>query len=82
MTVFTPDGAPVDVGDGVVALDVGAAGWLGPEQAETATSASADDATPNSTTVRRLRVDMRDDLSLRWSAARGHLGSKTYRVGA
>jgi len=82
MTVFTPDGAPVDVAVGVVELDVGALGWLGPEQAESATSASTADATPVSTTVLRLRVDMRDDLSLRRSAAGGHLGSKTYRVGA
>jgi len=82
MTGFTPDGAAVDVADGALALDVGALGALGPEHAASATSDSAADATTVSTEVLRLRVDMRDDLSLRWSAARGHLGSKTYRVGA
>jgi hypothetical protein len=84
MTVFTPDGAPVDVADGVLALDVvvGVPGRLGPEHAHSAASESSAVAATPTVTVLRLRVDMRDDLSFAGPALRGCLGSKTFRVGA
>src|ERR1700751_1306652 len=85
MTGFTPDGATVEPADGVDALDVGVLGWLGPEQAHSARSESTE-ATPQGTSVLRLRVDMRADLSFGRATVRatvrGSLGSMTYQVGA